>query len=62
MPYFDPYVQLRRGSVADYMADESWSYGLKEGVKAFESITFLLDLYMRLILNTYLSFDIFIIT
>ena len=41
MPYFGPYVQLRRGSVAGYMTDESWAYGLKEGVKAFESITFL---------------------
>ena len=41
MPYFGPYVQLRRGSVAGYMIDESWAYGLKEGVEAFESITFL---------------------
>ena len=40
MPYFGPYVQLRRGSVAGYTTDESWAYGLKEGVKAFESITF----------------------
>lgn len=28
-------------SVSGYMTDESWAYGLKEGVKAFESITFL---------------------
>ena len=54
MPYFGPYVQLRRGSVAGYTTDESWAYGPKEGVEAFESITFLLDSYMRLIMNTYL--------
>lgn len=41
MPYFGSYVQLQRGSVAGYMTDESWAYWLKEGVKAFESITFL---------------------
>ena len=40
MPYFGLYVQLRRGSVADYTTDESWAYGPKEGVEAFESITF----------------------
>ena len=40
MPYFGPYVQLRRGSVAGYTTDESWAYGPKEGVEAFESITF----------------------
>ena len=55
MPYFGLYVQLRRGSVAGYTTDESWAYGPKEGVEAFESITFLLDSYMRLILNTYLN-------
>ena len=54
MPYFGLYVQLRRGSVAGYTTDESWAYGPKEGVEAFESITFLLDSYMRLIMNTYL--------
>ncbi|MDY5492845.1 MAG: hypothetical protein SPF96_10675, partial [Prevotella sp.] len=32
--------QLRRGSVAGYTTDESWAYGPKEGVEAFESITF----------------------
>ncbi|MCI7250004.1 MAG: hypothetical protein MR548_02850, partial [Prevotella sp.] len=31
---------LRRGSVAGYTTDESWAYGPKEGVEAFESITF----------------------
>ena len=40
MPYFGPYIQLRRESVAGYTTDESWAYGLKEGVKAFENITF----------------------
>ena len=40
MLYFGLYVQLRRGSVADYTTDESWAYGPKEGVEAFESITF----------------------
>ena len=40
MLYFGLYVQLRRGSVAGYTTDESWAYGPKEGVKAFESITF----------------------
>ena len=40
MPYFGLYVQLRRGSVAGYTTDESWAYGPKEGVEAFESITF----------------------
>ena len=29
-----------RGSVAGYTTDESWAYGPKEGVEAFESITF----------------------
>ena len=38
-PSFGPYVQLRRGSVAGYTTDESWTYGPKEGVEAFESIT-----------------------
>ena len=37
---FGLYVQLRRGSVAGYTTDESWAYGPKEGVEAFESITF----------------------
>ena len=55
MLYFGLDVQLRRGSVAGYTTDESWAYGPKEGVEAFESITFLLDSYMRLILNTYLN-------
>ena len=41
MLYFGLYVQLRRGSVAGYTTDESWAYGPKEGVEAFESITFL---------------------
>ena len=41
MLYFCLYVQLRRGSVAGYTTDESWAYGLKEGVKAFESMSFL---------------------
>ena len=40
MLYFCLYVQLRRGSVAGYTTDESWAYGPKEGVEAFESITF----------------------
>ena len=40
MPYFGLYVQLRRGSVAGYTTDESWAYRPKEGVEAFESITF----------------------
>ena len=60
MPYFGLYVQLRRGSVAGYTTDESWAYGPKEGVEAFESITFLLDSYMRLIMNTYLTKNKFI--
>ena len=40
MLYFGLDVQLRRGSVAGYTTDESWAYGPKEGVEAFESITF----------------------
>jgi hypothetical protein len=40
MLYFGLYVQLRRGSVAGYTTDESWAYGPKEDVEAFESITF----------------------
>ena len=40
MLYFGLYVQLRRGSVAGYTTDESWAYGPKEGVEAFESINF----------------------
>ena len=40
MLYFGLYVQLRRGSVAGYTTDESWAYGPKEGVEAFENITF----------------------
>ena len=40
MLYFGLYVQLRRGSVAGYTTDESWAYWPKEGVEAFESITF----------------------
>ena len=40
MLYFGLYVQLRRGNVAGYTTDESWAYGPKEGVEAFESITF----------------------
>ena len=40
MLYFGLYVQLRRGSVAGYTTDECWAYGPKEGVEAFESITF----------------------
>ena len=36
MLYFGLYVQLRRGSVAGYTTDESWAYGPKEGVEAFE--------------------------
>ena len=39
MLYFGLDVQLRRGSVAGYTTDESWAYGPKEGVEAFESIT-----------------------
>ena len=42
MLYFGLDVQLRRGSVAGYTTDESWAYGPKEGVEAFESITFLI--------------------
>ena len=34
------YVQFQRGSVAGYSTDENWAYGPKEGVEAFESITF----------------------
>ena len=41
MLYFSLYVQLRRGSVAGYTTDESWAYGPKKGVEAFESITWL---------------------
>ena len=41
MPYFGPYIQLRRGSVAGYTTDESWAYGPKESVKAFEMHNFL---------------------
>ena len=37
MLYFSLYVQLRRGSVAGYTTDESWAYGPKKGVEAFES-------------------------
>ena len=40
MLYFGLSVQLRRGRVAGYTTDESWAYGPKEGVEAFESITF----------------------
>ena len=40
MLYFGLDVQLRRGSVAGYTTDESWAYGPKEGVEAFECITF----------------------
>ena len=40
MLYFGLDVQLRRESVAGYTTDESWTYGQKEGVEAFESITF----------------------
>ena len=40
MLYFGLDVQLRRGSVAGYTTDESWAYEPKEGVEAFESITF----------------------
>ena len=40
MLFFGLYVQLRRGSVAGYTTDESWAYGPKESVEAFESITF----------------------
>ena len=40
MLYFGLDVQLRRGSVAGYTTDESWAYRPKEGVEAFESITF----------------------
>ena len=40
MLYFGLYVQLRIGSVAGYTTDESWAYRPKEGVEAFESITF----------------------
>ena len=40
MSYFGLYVQLRRGSVAGYTTNESWAYGPKEGVEAFESIFF----------------------
>ena len=38
MLYFGSYIQLRRGSVADYTTDESWAYRLKESVEAFESM------------------------
>ena len=40
MLYFGLYVQLQRGRVAGYTTDESWAYGPKEGVEAFESIIF----------------------
>ena len=40
MLYFGLYVQLRIGSAAGYTPDESWAYGPKESVEAFESITF----------------------
>ena len=54
MLYFGLYVQLRRGSVAGYTTDESWAYRPKESAETFESITFFINSYMRLILNTYL--------
>ena len=38
MLYFGLDVQLRRGSEAGYTTDESWAYGPKEGVEAFEPI------------------------
>lgn len=62
MSYFCLYVQLRRGSVAGYTTDESWTYGPKDGVEAFESITFFIrfiyainfeHLLIHLILNIY---------
>ena len=40
MLYFGLYVQLPRGCVAGYTTAESWAYGPKEGVEAFESRTF----------------------
>ena len=55
MLYFGSYAQLRRGSVAGYTTDERWTDGPKESVEAFESMTSINCIYMRLILNTYLS-------
>ena len=57
MLYFGLYVQLRRGSVAGYTTDESWAYGPKEGVEAFESITFFIRFiyainFEHLLINT----------
>ena len=57
MPYFGLYVQFRRGSVAGYTTDESWAYGPKEGVEAFESITFFIRFtyainYEHLLINS----------
>ncbi len=62
MPYFGLYVQLRRGSVAGYTTDESWAYRPKEGVEAFESITFFIRLihainYEHLLKNNTLYMD-----
>ena len=60
MLYFGLYVQLRRGSVAGYTTDESWAYGPKEGVEAFESITFFIRFIYAINFEHLLSNYIFI--
>ena len=57
MLYFGLYVQLRRGSVAGYTTDESWAYGPKEGVEAFESITFFIRFIYAINFEHLLSID-----
>ena len=46
MLYFGLYVQLRRGSVAGYTTDESWTYGPKESIEAYKSITSLGEIHI----------------
>ena len=61
MLYFGLDVQLRRGSVAGYTTDESWAYGPKEGVEAFESITFFIRFIYAInfehLLNTFIEYQ-----
>lgn len=60
MLYFGLYVQLRRGSVAGYTTDESWAYGPKEGVEAFESITFFIRFIYAINFEHLLIYGIYI--
>ena len=62
MLYFGLYVQLRRGSVAGYTTDESWAYGPKEGVEAFESITFFIRFIYAINFEHLLSGIIYILS